>query len=81
MIENMAEFIGEALAAILNWFGNIDLGPISQAFETMAPYIRTAGFFLPMHTIAQIFAIIMILFWITLIIRIIKTIWSILPVL
>lgn len=77
----MAELLGEALATVLNWFAPINLVPIANAFDTLGIYIQTACYFLPMQSIAMIFAAMLLIFDFALIIRILKTIWSILPIL
>ena len=79
MTETLANLIADVLITILHHFDGINLGPLEKAFEVVTPYIQTVLFILPAGTIAQIFTITVTIWGFRLIIRLIKTIWQLLP--
>ena len=78
-MQNPGEIIGEGIGKIFGWLDFINLEPIAEAFETLEPYITAVCYFLPMGTIKAIFIILISLFTFTLIIRIVKLIWELIP--
>lgn len=75
----LANTVGDILAVILGMFAGINLSPVVQAIEVISPFIKVALFILPVATIRDIFACTIVVFGIRLVIKIIRTIWDLLP--
>lgn len=80
MMENIAEMIANILSMIFDWFGGVDISGIQTAIETLTPYIKTALYFLPAKTIADIFSVVVFMWSVRLTIKTVKLVWDLLPI-
>ena len=75
----MAEIIGKVIAWVINLLPAGNLDGLSNAIDGIVPYLKTALYFLPVRTIAQIFAVILAFWTYRLIIRVVKLVMDIIP--
>ena len=75
----MAEIIGKVIAWLINLLPAGNLEGLSAAIDGIVPYLKTALYFLPVRTIAQIFTVILAFWTYRLIVRVVKTVWDLIP--
>lgn len=75
----MAEIIGKVIAWLINLLPAGNLEGLSAAIDGIVPYIKTGLYFLPVRTISQIFTVILAFWTYRLVVRIVKTIWDLIP--
>ena len=76
----ISEVIANIISFLFSFFANVDLSPIADALEYVSKYIKAALYILPSQTIAQIFAIVCVLYSFRLCIKTIILIWQLLPI-
>lgn len=81
----MLKWAGQAIAAVISWifslFADLDISAATNAISGITKYIRAACYFLPMGAVKGIFACVIGLMSMRLIIRAVKTLWDLIPVL
>lgn len=77
----IGEIVGLLTSFIFSFFENIDISGAEDIITGITKYIRAACYFLPMNVVSGIFIISISLWNMRLIIRIIKTIWELIPIL
>lgn len=80
-MQTLAEFIANVISLIFNLFTDFDISGIQQAVQVITPYIKGALYILPGETIKNIFAVVVMLWSFRIIIKTLKTIWNIIPIL
>ena len=80
-IDVLSELIANIVSFFFSFLNDIDLSPIATAFETLTPFFKAALYILPAKTIAQIFSIICAIWSLRFIIKTLRALWSILPIL
>lgn len=75
----MAEIIGKVIAWLINLLPAGNLEGLSTAIDGIVPYLKTALYFLPVRTIAQIFTVILAFWTYRLVVRVVKTVWDLIP--
>lgn len=79
-MEIFSELIANIVSFLFGFMKNVDLSPIANAIETVTPYIKGALYFLPVQTLAQIFAITCAIWSLRLTIKSIVLLWNLLPI-
>lgn len=77
----LSNLTANILTTILDMLTNVDLSGVIKAIETLTPYLKAGLYILPAETIGQIFSIIVTLWSLRLIVKTIKLLWDLLPVL
>lgn len=69
------------IGGLLDLFSGVNLNGVVQGMQTITPYLKAALYMLPVGTLKAIFAIIVALWTFRLIVKTIKLIWDLIPVL
>lgn len=77
----LSDVVASILTTILDMLTNVDLSGVVEAIETLTPFLKAGLYILPAETISQIFSIIVTLWSLRLIVKTIKLVWDLLPVL
>ena len=75
----LSELIAAFVSFLFSFFDGISLSPIASALEFCSDYIRAILYLLPANTIAQIFAVVCVLWSLSLCIKAVITLWNLLP--
>lgn len=78
-MQALAEFIANIISLLFGLFQDVDISGISQAVETLTPFIKTILYILPARTISNIFSVIVMFWSYKIIVRTLKLIWDIIP--
>ena len=76
----IAELLGTIIAFLFNIFPSGSLEGLSTAIDGIVKYLKAGLYFLPVTTMSRIFSVILVFWTYRLIIRILRTIWDLLPV-
>ena len=77
----ISELISAFISMIFEAFANVDLSPINSALQFVSKYIQAALYILPSQTVSQIFAIVCVIWSLSLFVKTLATIWSLIPIL
>ncbi len=80
-IDVLAELIANIVSFFFSFLNDVDLSPIATAFETITPYLKAALYFLPVKTVAQILSIIFSIWGLRFVIKTIRALWELIPIL
>lgn len=75
------EVVGILVSFVFQLFANLDISAATNAISGVLKFVRAACYFLPMGAIAGIFAVVIGLWNMRIVIRTIKIIWELIPVL
>lgn len=75
------EVVGTLVSFVFQLFGNLNVSAAANAISGVLKYVRAACYFLPMGAIAGIFAVVIGIWNMRIVIRTIKIIWELIPVL
>lgn len=80
-ISILSELIANIVSFIFSFFSKVDLSPIADAISFLKPYLQAALYILPAKTIGEIFAVICSIWSLRLVIKTLRTLWDIIPLL
>lgn len=80
-MEFFADLLANLISFLFQLLADIDLTGLTEAIAFIRPYLQTALYFLPVHTMSQILSVIIGIWGARLMIRTLITIWDLLPLL